>query len=401
MILIKTSDDNGPEVDIHRIRFQGTTFYQIDKDELIALPIGHFWRYRFTYFLSSNQFQCQSDLEWLIKPKATSLRKNLQSEFPIKKIGHSEAKEIVILNCLDTCYGHVFYKLLNASYHHQNNQKVIPIIPTSFKWLVPGYVEEYWVVDSPLSGLETYLINLEKHILSNAQRFSKIWLSHAYPHPDYHQLNLNDFIKFDRFDLNTYHHNDHYQVTFMYREDRFWFRSKVQELVYLGLKKYGMLRLFRGFFIEQQLRHFEKIAQILSNSEEFRFNLVGLCQKRYKLSDRICDHRTLVHDMTEEVENSWCQLYAKSHVIIGVHGSHMMIPSALAAGFVSVVPNYKIANLAQDILSPYSDRLLYFMGRFLYGQSSARLIAQQVLTQVRGFSVFYENLMESSNEVKI
>ena len=93
-----------------------------------------------------------------------------------------------------------------------------------------------------------------------------------------------------------------------------------------------------------------------------------------------------------ETEILWNGVYAKSHIVIGVHGSHMLIPSALAAGFINIVPRYKIPHLVEDTVLPYGNRLLQFMGRFLDEFSAPGLAASHAVSIIREFGYVNRNL---------
>jgi hypothetical protein len=57
----------------------------------------------------------------------------------------------------------------------------------------------------------------------------------------------------------------------------------------------------------------------------------------------------------EKVEIAWCEQYAKSHVVIGIHGSNMLLPSAHAGATVELMPPERWGNIIQDILLPVLD----------------------------------------------
>jgi hypothetical protein len=60
-------------------------------------------------------------------------------------------------------------------------------------------------------------------------------------------------------------------------------------------------------------------------------------------------------NVTENIERTWCQRYAASHAVIGIHGSNMLLPSALAGMTFDLMPADRWGNLMQDILPVESD----------------------------------------------
>ena len=52
----------------------------------------------------------------------------------------------------------------------------------------------------------------------------------------------------------------------------------------------------------------------------------------------------------DDAERGWCERYAASHVVVGVHGSNMLLPSAHAGGVVELIGPERWGNFTQDIL---------------------------------------------------
>jgi hypothetical protein len=69
----------------------------------------------------------------------------------------------------------------------------------------------------------------------------------------------------------------------------------------------------------------------------------------------------------EDAERRWCARYAESHVVVGVHGSNMLLPSAHAGAVVELIGPERWGNFTQDILFRDSGdcRELLFRYRFL------------------------------------
>jgi hypothetical protein len=120
--------------------------------------------------------------------------------------------------------------------------------------------------------------------------------------------------------------------------------------------------------------------------ENVQFTAVGL-GKTGRLSSGIIDMRAKT--VTDALETAWCQIYASSHVVVGVHGSNMLIPSSLAAGFVEILPRHKIDHLAEDVVPRHPKRQLFFLGRFLDAYASPRLVALHVCSLIKNFSYWH------------
>ena len=65
-------------------------------------------------------------------------------------------------------------------------------------------------------------------------------------------------------------------------------------------------------------------------------------------------------------ERKLCQTYSESRLVIGPHGSNMILPSAQAGMAVSLMPQKRWGCFAQDLLfSEYDDRMALFQKRIV------------------------------------
>lgn len=108
-----------------------------------------------------------------------------------------------------------------------------------------------------------------------------------------------------------------------------------------------------------------------------------------KIHEKINDLR--VKSISLENELAWMEIYSKSHLVIGVHGSYMIIPISLAAGFLDLVPRYKLPNFGEDTLLPFYPRLFEFLGRYLDEYSSPKLLVLHAKSIIHGFDFRYKN----------
>ena len=87
----------------------------------------------------------------------------------------------------------------------------------------------------------------------------------------------------------------------------------------------------------------------------------------------------------------WCQLYARSHIVIGVHGSGMLLPTSLAAGFIAIMPRHKIQHFAEDIAMVKPSRFMVFLGRHVDQYASPTLVSRHAIRMIRDFPYVYKN----------
>jgi hypothetical protein len=120
------------------------------------------------------------------------------------------------------------------------------------------------------------------------------------------------------------------------------------------------------------------------------FAVVGLAgdEGRGRLPEWVSDLRRASLD--EDAERGWCERYAASHVVVGVHGSNMLLPSAHAGGGVELIGPERWGNFTQDILFRDADdcRETLFRYRFVDELTPPSALARLVSMIVRGRASF-------------
>ena len=98
-------------------------------------------------------------------------------------------------------------------------------------------------------------------------------------------------------------------------------------------------------------------------------------------------------ELNAQVEREWCERYAASHIVVGVHGSNMLLPSAHAGGCVELLGNERWGNFLQDILfRPADSREMFFRYRFVPEATTPETLAQLLGSILRGYPLWL-NLM--------
>jgi hypothetical protein len=227
------------------------------------------------------------------------------------------------------------------------------------KWLIPREdVAEIWTVNLEFKSFNNYYPDLSTKINSELVRFKKVELSKGHVIPTNENININKFTGIKPYDfLNE---PAHPRITFIWREDtdRLWIRN-----IYLskGFKKIG----FGLLLIPFQYLRIIFIFKLLKNKLGMKYNysVAGL-GKFGRFPSFIKDGRAKY--FTEEAEKMLCKVYAESALVIGVHGSGMLLPSAHAGMAISLMPSKRWANYAEDILFTEKDvRLASFQRRIV------------------------------------
>ena len=321
-------------------------------------PIGHALYYPISIGKINQRVYDKNNIKWFSKPLKDSLLSKNKEKIEIEKKVYFNKKNVIILNCMDYLYGHVLLKLFNAQYYIDNCKEcgLVIIIPKSFEWLVPKGISEAWIIDINLKEARNWFTELEEFVKEEFKRFDKIYLSLAYSHPDPSKIDIERFTKIKRFDLDKFLENK-INITFITREDRLWFNTKFELFIYKILRKLKLIRYFYKYFIYFQNELINRTCkQIINELPNANLNVVGL-GKSGKFKKYINDYRE--GNISEEVEIKWCKIYSKSHIVIGMHGSNMLLPTALAAGFIEILPKNRYGNIIQDIFLVNHEHQIY------------------------------------------
>lgn len=277
-------------------------------------------------------------LGWFGKPLGESIANPQQ--YPdltlhVEKIHHH--KEVVIINCLDFLYGHSLIKLFDIEYYLQQQVSlgVIVIIPDILRWLVPAGVGEIWTVNIPLRKMLNFYPGLDQKINKECERFDVLYLSKGI-----HQPAFFNMTKYTGVEKHNFQHKN-YRITFIWRSDRVWCPAKVYLYAGTGV----------GVILTSLTQQKENICKLFAGLRisfpQAVFCVAGL-GREMDFPDWIDDCR--VESYTPALEQTMCQIYAQSRLVIGVHGSNMLLPSAHAGLTIDLLPDDRWGNLAQDII---------------------------------------------------
>jgi len=267
-------------------------------------------------------------------------------------------KQPVLLNCLDTLYGHCLLKLLNAQYYldHRPDLDLVVIVPRFLRWMVPDGVAAIWTVDLPLGRGTEWNDWLAAELHRRVEAFANCWLSVAYSHPHPKYFSIERFTRVQPFPVPEWYERLNTPTgTFIWREDRLWSAAKPQACLRRLTKR---LRAKVGLgdasdpYGEQTQQVILLATQLRQAFSALDFAVVGL-GKPGGMPAWINDLRATAID--DKVEKTWCERYARSHVVIGMHGSNMLLPSAHAGATVELMPPERWGNMIQDLLMPDLD----------------------------------------------
>ncbi|MBA3335319.1 MAG: hypothetical protein H0T08_06885 [Acidobacteria bacterium] len=301
--------------------------------------------------------------------------------FEVRKF--SEVKDkVVLLNCLDILYGHSLLKLLNAQHYtdYQSDVSLIVMLPPFLEWMLPDGAAEAWVIDLPLRRGTEWNDWLVNEIGERLKSFPEVFLSVAFSHPHSSDFDIERFTRVSPFPLENFGHQKKPVITFIWREDRLW-----ETEIRLSPTRFEKIKQHLGVSQErtgEQTRKIIKFAECLRGEfSSLDFAVVGI-GKANNLPDWITDLRLTKLDAT--AERHWCERYAASHMVVGVHGSNMLLPSAHAGSVIELIGEDRWGNYLQDILFRVSDsREMFFRYRFVPTSTTPEELSRLALTLLR------------------
>jgi len=318
--------------------------------------------------------------DWLVDSYKKRTREPLG--FEVRKLSKIKEK-VILLNCIDTLYVHSVYKLLNAQHYidYQPDASLIVLLPRFLEWMLPDGAAEAWVVDLPLRGGTVWNDWLAGEIGERLESFPEVYLSVAFSHPHSADFDIERFTRVSPFPLENFgKHQNRPVISYIWREDRLW---ETANLSPSGRFKKIKDRL--GISQEptgEQRRKVIKFAECLrAEFPAVDFAVVGLGEA-CGLPDWISDLRLTKLDAA--AERRWCERYAASHLVVGVHGSNMSLPSAHAGGVIELIGEERWGNFLQDILFRQSDeREMFFRYRFVPTSTTPEELSSLALTLLR------------------
>ncbi|HEX8734980.1 MAG TPA: hypothetical protein VF721_06650 [Pyrinomonadaceae bacterium] len=290
-------------------------------------------------------------------------RTNEPLRFEVKKFSKI-GKKVVLLNCLDTLYGHSLLKLLNAQYYtNRPDVSLIVLLPSFLEWMLPEGAAEAWIVDLPLRRGTEWNEWLAREIIERLKPFDEVFLSVGFSHPHPDDFEIERFTRVKPFPLENWAESvNQPRVTFIWRDDRLWEPTGGESSKHFGKikQRFGRRESVEG----EQLRKVIRFAETLREEiPKLDFAVAGLGEAK-GLPGWISDLR--LTKLEAVAERAWCERYAQSHVVVGVHGSNMLLPSAHAGAVIELIGTERLGNFLQDILFRRSDaREMFFRYRFV------------------------------------
>jgi|SRR5579859_1286159 len=304
----------------------------------------------------------------------------------------------IVTNCIDFLYGHSLLKLASGvSFARHDPADLVLIVPKQLAWLVPAAATAI-EVDIPFRSGGQWIAGLDEAVRETVGAYRQIVIAPAVSQPplsgdDVAQLlgkGLAPTLFWDRTD-----DQDEPGVTIVLREDRLWLGGREPFLIRLARRiSPGTSRRLAA---EHQLRCVARMVEELRQRVPgVRLTAVGLGTTG-RLPSEVSDLRTA--EMTEAREREWLEAYARSRVVVGVHGSNMLLPSALGGAVVDLLPVEKLGNITQDLViageSEREPKLCLFRYRILPATTEPRVVAATVASILAAADRHLHNVIDN------
>lgn len=339
---------------------------------------------------SKKLYDAPPHLAWIHRPLLQGFLAPSADEVRMERKVFSEHKRVIVLNTLDFLYGHVLLKLYNAAHYLERypDMGLVVIVPRMFEWLVPKGVAEAWVVDLRLGRMHGWYPALDMFVQDALKGYDEVMLGRGYAHPEFAGIDIGRFTGVAPFPLEEFDRRP-LHVTFVAREDRLWYATPFGKFMHRALRKIGLGKPAGSWYVAAQDRLIKRgMRAIRKEIPDAVFTVVGLAAPG--------GYGTLASDlrsrsMTDEKEREWVRAYAASQVVVGVHGSNMLLPTAHAAGCVEILPDDRFGNMVQDISVRWHDRMQVFLYRFVDEFALPRIVARHVTAMFREFGNYHRN----------
>jgi hypothetical protein len=282
---------------------------------------------------------------WFIESLKKSFANRRNDKIEICKIVNSKEKKekILILNTIDSTYGHSLMNIFNLSYYRKKEDyHLVLLVQKNLLWLVPDNLDEVWVADISFSKAENWNDYLAIEVNNKLKEYQEGFLCKSLPQSPDDEFQIEEYTRVKPFPLEEWDSRlTKPTITFIWRTDRFWKRS---------LSRWFDNRISRRLAPSkvQNLKNKIQFNWILKFAEELRrkapsvdFAIAGMDSRDHALPAWIQDLRFPAHDDNNARE--LCKRYAKSHLIIGCNGSSLVLPSCHAGAVMNIVPNEGLA----------------------------------------------------------
>lgn len=279
-----------------------------------------------------------------------------------------EPRRPLLVNAIDLMFGHCLQKLFDLPRLRDEHpdRDLIVLVQDFARWLVPDGAAEIWSVDIALREGREWFDDLARQVSELLETIPPAAIEGGLGR---RSVDIATFTRVEPFDRGRPEALATPRVTFIWRSDRCW--------------TLGITPAEGAEAIAEQAMLMSSLAMTLRQAMPQLAIAVAGIGRDSALPDWVEDHRIASGGKIDEL--AWLDLYRSSHVVLGVHGSNMLLPAAHAATAIELVPPGKWQHVGDtyDFVRG-SDGLQALRNfRFLPTATSPRDVAAVVQVMIR------------------
>lgn len=343
--------------------------------------------------------------QWYADLTATAWRKSTRKNIEIQVETRYRAKHICLVNCLYPWWGDAVSLLLRINQVRRSSDlDIVVVITSNLRWLVPDYVAEVWTIETEFSTRNEstceWNLELSEKIRALVSAHDSCYIPVIFQPAHLTQAELIDFTDIQPFPRHEWNQRLESKptVTFMWRSERCWsgeplgtrwLDSRIGRSWVLRPLSQSYKRQLDRQAIKEQLRRVITLAnELKAKIPNLDFGVCGI-GKAEKLPAWITDLRSdAIGPGTNQL---WCQRGSQSHVLIGVHGSNINLPSGHAGAVLELVPSDKLRNVLTTFLVTCEDpREALYCYRWLPLDTDPHFMSKTILSILYNYSYMHD-----------
>ncbi len=336
---------------------------------------------------------------WYANLTASGWQNRVSQEVDIVVKSRRRSGNACLVNCLLPWWGDAVSLLLrtNQIAAAAPDVSIIVLIQPHLEWLVPDHIAEVWIVNQqtgndglpPAIG-QIWNFGLAAKVKELAGNYESLSIPIVVQPAQVSREELAKITSVEPFPRHRWNELlvERPMVTFMWRDDRVWDRRslldpRATKLTRAASKIWN--RIAKPNPVLEQRKNVIAIAEMLREAvPKVDFAVCG--------PGRAGGFPPWIKDLRNEVIDrqanlTWIKRSAESHVLLGVLGSHMVLPSGHAGAVLELVPRSFFKQVLTELLVTSDDvREAIYSYRWLPDNIEPRSLCDLVLTVLLNFS---------------
>ena len=291
------------------------------------------------------------------------IQNRIKSARVVKNISHTRRRDkAIIFNTLDFVFGHSFMRLEILTGYLDNERyddfDFIVLLPTQLRYLLDRYEQVISIIeiDLPFRDYTYFYTDIDVTVKSIFNEYRDVFCEHLrYPQQEYIDLTrLN--LPISKFVASVN------KVVISYRTDRT-----------IGITRRSQFKFYKKLI--NRLKKAGVEVSVIGDKDDFLFS--GVKDLRES-------------SINKQVDNTWSN-ECSGAIVVGVHGSNMLIPSLCSSYCIEIVSSDKLFNFGQasSFYNEMNQQETIQKYRYIYGNRHLSDINPDIVFEVI-FSIFLQ-----------